>query len=124
MRIAYGLATGLLGLVMTFSAVMYLGFHGEVAPMFEKLGYPTYLIYPLAIAKILGVVAILTRKSAVLAEWAYAGFFFDSVLATMAHGMVGDIQGVWPAVMVVIATLASYRLGKKLRAHDALNATP
>jgi len=120
MRIAYALSTGLLGLGMTFSGVMFLGFRGEVAPMFEQLGYPVYLIYPLAIAKLLGVAAILTRKSEMLAEWAYAGFFFDSGLAAMAHGMVGDLKEMLAALMVMIATLASYRLGKKLRAKDAL----
>ena len=34
-----------------------------VSATFTRLGIPTYLVYPLAIAKLLGIVAILTRKS-------------------------------------------------------------
>ena len=44
----------------------------------------------LAFAKILGVIAILTKKSNFLKEWAYAGFFFDFVLALTAHLVAGD----------------------------------
>ncbi|MCP4297158.1 MAG: hypothetical protein GY786_16270 [Proteobacteria bacterium] len=61
-----------------------------VSDMFKSLGYPTHVIYPLAIAKILGITAILTKKSDLLKEWAYAGFFFELVLATMAHLNVAD----------------------------------
>ena len=77
LRATYWLVTGLLSLLMLFAAANYVFKHDLIADVFTKLGYPTYLIYPLAVAKVLGVVAILTKKSRALKEWAYAGFFFD-----------------------------------------------
>ena len=80
-KIIYWIATGLLSLMMLFSAGMYFFNHEEVVQVFTTLGYPAYIVYPLALAKVLGLIAILTKKSQVLKEWAYAGFFFDFVLA-------------------------------------------
>ena len=37
---------------------MYFFNHEEVAGMFTDFGYPTYIIYPYAIAKLLGLIAI------------------------------------------------------------------
>ena len=61
-----------------------------VSGFFADLGFPTWLLYPLATAKILGVIAILSKKSKLLKEWAYAGMFFDMTLAFTAHVMAGD----------------------------------
>ena len=88
---------------MLFSASMYFFNYEMVAETFSNLGYPTYIIYPLAIAKILGLLAIWTRKSRVLTEWAYAGFFFDFVLACAAHIAIKD--GEWAASLVAIILL-------------------
>ena len=51
-KIIYWIATALLCLLMLASAGMYIFNHAEVAKIFISLGYPTYIIYPLAIAKI------------------------------------------------------------------------
>lgn len=79
---------------------------------FEQLGYPTYLIYPLAIAKILGLIAILTRISPLLLEWAYAGFFFDTVLAFMAHRAIGDGAEVFAGVGLLLVLLSRFFLNR------------
>ncbi|MFT5750465.1 MAG: hypothetical protein ACI93S_001748 [Ancylomarina sp.] len=39
-----------------------------VSQTFVNLGFPVYIIYPLAIAKILGVIAILSKKYKFLME--------------------------------------------------------
>ncbi|TNE51056.1 MAG: DoxX family protein [Deltaproteobacteria bacterium] len=78
-----------------------------VAKTFTKLGYPTYIIYPLAVVKILGLIAIWTKKSQRLKEWAYAGFFFDLVLAISAHIAVQDGEFA-PAVVALVLLLTSY----------------
>ena len=57
---------------------MYFTKYEMVKGFFQSLGYPIYLIYPLATAKVLGIIAIITKKSRLLKEWAYAGFFFRS----------------------------------------------
>ena len=72
-----------------------------VGQTFARLGYPMYLVYPLAIAKALGIIAIISKKSAILKDWAYAGFFFDLVLAFFAHFMVGDGDFFPPVVGIV-----------------------
>ena len=99
----YWIATGLISLIFLFSAGMYIFNHSMAAGFYEALGFPTWLIYPSAIAKILAVVAILTRKSAFLKEWAYAGLFFDAVLATAAHAFHGDGIGLSVVALLLLA---------------------
>ncbi|WP_369073566.1 DoxX family protein [Ancylomarina longa] len=59
---------------MLISISLYILKHEMVSKTFTHLGFPTFLIYPLALAKLLGLIAILSKKSALLKEWAYAGF--------------------------------------------------
>lgn len=91
-RITYFIALSLFSLLMLFSAFNYFANYETVSGFFQDLGFPTYIIYPLAVAKILGLIAIWTKKSVVLKEWAYAGFFFNIVLAASAHLNVSDGQ--------------------------------
>ena len=106
-RILYFITTGLLTVLMLFSAGNYFFNHDVFAQAFEALGYPTYLIYPLGTAKLLGLVAIWTRRSKTLLEWAYAGFFFDTSLAALAHIMVNDGSELF-ALIGMVLVLASY----------------
>lgn len=112
-KIIYWISTGLLSAMMLLSAGMYFFNTEQIKAAFEAYNYPTYLIYPLAIAKLLGVVAILTRKSATLKEWAYAGFLFDFVLAAVAHNVAGD-GGEINAVVAIVLLLTSYFLQKSV----------
>lgn len=50
-KIIYWISTGLLSLLLLMSAGMYVFDHNTVSEMFVSFGYPTYIIYPLAIAK-------------------------------------------------------------------------
>lgn len=109
----YLIATGLLTLMMLMSVGMYFFKHAEVSEVFTKLGYPTYIIYPLAIAKLLGLGAIWTNKIRALKDWAYAGFFFDFILAFTAHFMIKD-GGHMPALVALVLLLVSYWYSKKL----------
>ncbi|MEN0049603.1 MAG: DoxX family protein [Bacteroidota bacterium] len=112
-RIIFWIATGLLSAMMLMSAGMYFFNYEEISKTFDTLGYPGHVIYPLAVAKILAVVAILTRKSATLAEWAYAGLFFDFVLALMAHLDAGDGE-FGGAVIALVLLFTSYFMGKRM----------
>ena len=89
-KAGYFVFTGFLTATMLFSAGMYIFTHEEAREAFAKLGYPTYLVYPLAIAKLLGIVAIWTRLSMLLMNLAYAGFLFNFILALWAHLEVAD----------------------------------
>jgi uncharacterized membrane protein YphA (DoxX/SURF4 family) len=54
----------------------------EWVAIFEQLGYPSYMISFIGVAKLLGVIAILIPGFPRIKEWAYSGLFFDLVGAT------------------------------------------
>ncbi|MFC2110216.1 DoxX family protein [Bacteroidota bacterium] len=111
-KIIYWVATGLLSLMLLMSAGMYLFSYDVVAQEFVKLGYPTYIIYPLAVLKVAAVVVILLLKKQSIKEWVYAGLFFDFVLAFFAHYMIGDGEYILSIVAIVIL-IVSYVYQKK-----------
>ncbi len=51
---------------MIFSVFNYFFNYNTIEEAFQSLGSSTYLIYPLAIAKILGLIAIWIKQSVVL----------------------------------------------------------
>jgi DoxX-like family len=59
----------------------------------RELGFPTLFVIPLGIAKLLGAVAIVTNKSLILKQLAFAGFLFDLILAGAAHFENGETYG-------------------------------
>lgn len=113
-KILYWIATGLLSLMLLGSATMYFVKNADVILEFEKLGFPTWIIYPLAICKIAAIAVILSNKGGVLKQWAYAGLFFNFTLAFLAHFMIGDGEH-YGALIALILLLASSFLGKKVR---------
>ncbi|OIQ27716.1 MAG: hypothetical protein BM564_11595 [Bacteroidetes bacterium MedPE-SWsnd-G2] len=106
-------STVLLCALMLFSAGMYFVNTEEVKTIFEGFGYPSYIVIPLAILKVAGVITILLKKNKWLTEWAYAGFFFDLVLATAAHYYAGDGLGV--SFFAMFLVLASYFTANSVR---------
>jgi hypothetical protein len=112
-KIIFYVATGLLSLLMLFSAGMYFFNHEEVVSMFNKFGYPSYIIYPYGLAKLLGVFALWNSNFKVLKEWAYAGFFFAFILAFFAHYMIGDGEQTG-AVVALILLIVSYIFNKRI----------
>jgi hypothetical protein len=115
-KIIYWIATILLSLLFLYSAQMYFFNTDSVKGYFEMLNYPSYIVIPLAIIKVLGVIMILWRKSNWLTEWAYAGFFFDLILATAAHQDAGHAIGL--SVIGIPILFLSYFLGKKVRSNN------
>ncbi len=113
-KIAYWLSTVFLTAILLGSAYNYFFNYEMIYGFFENMGYPTYLIYPMATAKLLGLIAIWGNFSKWLREWAYAGFFFNSILAFFAHYMVSDGQHLG-AVLAFVFVLTSYFTGKQVR---------
>ncbi|GEQ84908.1 hypothetical protein ULMS_04160 [Patiriisocius marinistellae] len=112
-RIVYWVSTALMCAMFLFSAGMYFVNTEMIEGFFESFNYPTYIVIPLAIAKVLGVIMVLWRGSKWITEWAYAGFFFDVVLAFFAHQQAGD--DVTQTLIVMILVLLSYFFGKEVR---------
>ena len=113
-QLAYRISTGILTVMMVGGPAMYFFNYEEVSETFLRLGYPTYIVYPLAVAKLLGLVAIWTRKSELLKDLAYAGYFYDLILAVSAHVMAGDGEFA-PALVGLVLACTSYAFGEKLQ---------
>ena len=112
-KLIFWISTGLLSILMLFSAGMYFTNYDTISEAVTGLGYPAFIIYPLGTAKILGLIAIWSRLSHTLKEWAYAGFFFDTALATQAHLMAQDGAHI-PAMVGLVLVLVSYWAGNKV----------
>lgn len=112
-KIIFYITTGLLTVMMLMSVGMYFFNHEEVVKMFETFGYPSYIIYPYGVAKLLGLLALWFLRDKFLNEWAYAGFFFAFVLAFFAHVMIKDGEQ-WGALVALILTIVSYIYSKKV----------
>lgn len=83
-------------------AITYFVNYEMTSEMFTSLGVPTEVIYPLAIAKILGVVAIWIIKNKTIKMAAYAGFALDLVAAIISHLMAGDGMFCGPILPLVL----------------------
>ena len=83
-----------------------------VRGFFTHLNYPSYIVIPLAIAKVLGIVAVLTRLSGWLTEWAYAGFFFDALLALAAHLNAEDGGYIMSGGAIVLILVSRFAYGQ------------
>src|SRR3989338_2060360 len=72
----------------------------------RHLGYPEYFGNALVVFKVLGVLVLLIPKiPARIKEWAYAGFAFDFIFATISHGAVDGISGQTFFPLIVLAVL-------------------
>jgi len=112
-KIIYWVSTGLLSVLLLMSVGMYLFDNEMVRTNFTALGYPTYIIYPLAFAKTAAVIVLLSQKQSNIKDWAYAGLVFNFTLAFFAHYMIGDGEQMG-AVMAMTLLIVSYVAGKKL----------
>lgn len=109
-KIIYWIATAWLSLgMLSTGIVQLLQLEEEVASM-ESLGYPIYLLIILGIWKVLGVIAILIPKNALLKEWAYAGFFFVMTGALISHLAIGDAPTTLfgPSLLLVLVIISWY----------------
>jgi hypothetical protein len=111
-KIIYWIATLWLALGMVSTGAVQLlkakaGAGG--ADSLAHLGYPGYILTLLGIWKILGVVALLIPKFALVKEWAYAGFFFVMSGAIFSHIASGNpVSEVFPALLLLILTVVSW----------------
>ncbi|WP_257669798.1 DoxX family protein [Parapedobacter tibetensis] len=109
-KIIYWIATVWLALGMLSTGIVQLIKMEEEVAMMTHLGYPLYLLTILGIWKILGVVAVLIPKFALLKEWAYAGFFFAMLGAIFSHLAVGDgaKELFGPALLLLLTAISWY----------------
>lgn len=114
---AYWILTAILTLFMARSAYAYLT-QEAVRVACRQLGFPDWFRVELAVAKILGVLALLAPVGPRPKEWAYAGFAILLVSAALAHVASGEAASSSAGPLVLLALLAAsyglrWRLGKQ-----------
>ena len=120
MKILYWVFTLLLVALMLFSAVSSFINSPGGAAFAKQFGYPSYIFKFLAIAKILGIVAILVPGFPRLKEWAYAGFAINLVSALIAHLSIGDRPAALvPSAFTSVLWGLSYFFWRRLQATPA-----
>ena len=89
-KIVYWGATGLVTIVALLGGFSYETNAPEAVENFRHVGYPQQLRVLLGIAKLSGAIVLLLPWLPTLKEWAYAGFTFTWIAATVAHYLAGD----------------------------------
>jgi hypothetical protein len=100
-KIVYWILLGFFGFSMIASAGMYFFDYQHAYDEFTGLGFPTWLIYPLGVAKVIGVVGLIQKKSETLRVAAYTGYLFNMLLAFGAHFAMNDGEAFGPLLMLV-----------------------
>lgn len=114
-KIIFWIASGLFSLMLLGGAMMYIFDHENVIKMFEAFGFPAYIIYPMAFAKLLGVGLLLQPKSQTLRQWAYAGFMINLTLAIITHVSIGDGEAfgvIPPFALLIVSMIFNAKLNK------------
>jgi len=80
-----------------------------------QLGYPAHFIYILGVAKIAGVLVLLTpNKLLRLKEWVFAGVFFDITFAFFSKLSVLGFAATIDAIVAFVMVSVTYILFRKL----------
>lgn len=73
----------------------------------RHLGYPQYFGNALVVFMVLGVLALVfPQVPKRIKEWAYAGFAFDFIFATISHGAVDGVNAQTFFPLVIFGILA------------------
>ena len=123
-KILYWIFTGILAALMLLSAIPNIMSTPEsVTFVSTHLGYPSYIIPFLGVAKLLGAIAILYPGFPRLKEWAYAGLVFDLTGAMYSGISVGDPPGAWMPILIGYVLIAcSYIFYHKKESANSLGS--
>ena len=115
-KILYRVFTALFAFMMLGSAIPdIMSSDVAIEGMHKGLGYPLYFIPFIGVAKLLGVIAIITPGFRKLKEWAYAGFAFDLIGATFSIVSSGQQDaGVLFMVLPLALGVLSYLYYQKI----------
>ena len=107
--IIYWVSTIWLTLGMLSTAFVQLIKDKEEVENITQLDYPVYLLTIIGVWKILGVVAVLTPRSPLIKEWAYAGFFFVMSGAMFSRIAAGSpILEILPSLLLLVLAILSW----------------
>lgn len=107
-KLAYYISTGLFCAWMVTLGGRFMSEPTLIAnQIFIPFGLPAWLVIYHGTAKILGVVAILFVKSALVKRIAYTGFALDFILAAVLH-LISGVPGWTTPVTALILMIISY----------------
>ena len=112
--VAYWGATGLVTIVPLLAAFAYLTTSPQAVENFRHVGYPQQLRVLLGVAKLAGTIVLLLPRLPMLKEWAYAGFTFMWIAASVAHYLAGDK----PLFLLPVALIAVLSVSYVTRSSD------
>jgi hypothetical protein len=102
---AYWVSTGIVAALCLFAGYAYLSGSPQAVEGFSHVGYPQQLRVLLGAAKLLGAITLVIPGWPTLKEWAYAGFTFAWIAASIAHYLAKDGPVAF-APLVLLALLA------------------
>lgn len=89
-KIVYWGSTVLVASEALFAAFTYLTSAPDMVENFRHVGYPQQLRVLLGIAKLAGAIVLVLPRIPTTKEWAYAGFTFTWIAASVAHYLADD----------------------------------
>jgi hypothetical protein len=102
----YWLATAAVAAELGLGGIWDIARIPFVRDLVTHLGYPSYFLVLLGTWKVLGAVAVLVPRRALLKEWAYAGAFFTYTGAIVSHLTTGYALGEVGLLAVLTALTA------------------
>jgi uncharacterized membrane protein YphA (DoxX/SURF4 family) len=105
-KIVYWGATGLVAIVTLLAGFSYVTNAPEAVENFRHVGYPQQLRVLLGIAKLAGAIVLLVPRLPTLKEWAYAGFTFMWIAATVAHYLAADGKSLLPVALLGVLAVS------------------
>jgi hypothetical protein len=81
----------------------------------RHLGYPEYFGIALTVFKVGGaLILVIPQIPAIVKEWAYAGFTFDFVFASISHFAIDGASGqsFFPLIVLAVLMLSYYSYHK------------
>jgi len=105
-KIVYWGATGLVAIVALLGGFSYVTNSPEAIENFRHVGYPQQLRVLLGIAKLAGAIVLLLPRLPTLKEWAYAGFTFTWIAATVAHYLAADGKSLLPVALLGVLAVS------------------
>lgn len=120
-NLTYWISTGLFATLMVATGYGYLT-SDFFKNAFVHLGFPASFRIELAVAKLLGAVALLLPAVGGRAkEWVYAGFFITLISGVIAHFTAGDPASTWGGALVVLLLLTLSYISYRRRQASAMH---
>ncbi len=108
---AYWLATAVVAGELGLGGVWDIARIPSVRHLVTQLGYPSYFLVLLGTWKVLGAIALIVPRRALLKEWAYAGTVFTYTGAIASHLTTGyDLSEIGVLSVLAILTVLSWAL--------------